>query len=303
MVKIIIVNYNSTKWIDRCLSSIDQAGLIEHTIIVDNASTDDSILIIEQKFPQVELIKLPANSGFGQANNIGIKKAYEQGFDYIFLMNQDVYITPGTIDYLVKIAKKNPDFGILSPMHLNGNGSELDFSFSNYIIPLKCEKLYSDIFLQNLAPLYELPFVNAAAWLLTRRCIEKVGGFSPSFYHYAEDDNYCQRVLFHNLKIGVVPEAIIFHDREKRTENKYFDNTALLYERKLIMMLSDPFNNKQSIREIYINSCKMMIKSLLTFRLKSLEEHYIKIKICHSLNWKMILHNKKQSLKEGKSFL
>jgi GT2 family glycosyltransferase len=218
-------------------------------------------------------------------------------------MNQDVYITPETINQLVKIAKKNPDFGILSPIHLNGNGSELDFGFSNYIVPLKCEKLYSDIFLQNLAPLYELPFVNAAAWLLTRKCIEKVGGFSPSFYHYGEDDNYCQRVLFHSLKIGIVPEAVIFHDREKRTENKYFDNTALLYERKLIMTLSDPFNNKQSIREIYMNSCKMMIKSLLTFRLKSLKEHYIKSKICYSLDWKRILYNKKQSLKEGKSFL
>lgn len=303
MVKIIIVNYNSDKWIDRCLYSIDQAGLIEHTVIVDNASTDNSVLFIEQRFPKVELIKLYTNLGFGQANNIGIKKAYEQGADYVFLMNQDVYITPETINQLVKIAKKNPDFGILSPIHLNGNGSELDFGFSNYIVPLKCEKLYSDIFLQNLAPLYELPFVNAAAWLLTRKCIEKVGGFSPSFYHYGEDDNYCQRVLFHSLKIGIVPEAVIFHDREKRTENKYFDNTALLYERKLIMTLSDPFNNKQSIREIYMNSCKMMIKSLLTFRLKSLKEHYIKSKICYSLNWKRILYNKKQSLKEGKSFL
>lgn len=303
MVKIIIVNYNSDKWIDRCLYSIDQAGLIEHTVIVDNASTDNSLLFIEQNFPQTDLIKLSSNIGFGQANNIGIKKAYEQGADYVFLMNQDVYITPETINQLVKIAKKNPDFGILSPIHLNGNGSELDFGFSNYIVPLKCEKLYSDIFLQNLAPLYELPFVNAAAWLLTRKCIEKVGGFSPSFYHYGEDDNYCQRVLFHSLKIGIVPEAVIFHDREKRTENKYFDNTALLYERKLVMMLSDPFNNKQSIREIYMNSCKMMIKSLLTFRLKSLKEHYIKSKICYSLDWKRILYNKKQSLKEGKSFL
>ncbi|SHE69779.1 glycosyltransferase family 2 protein [Chryseobacterium takakiae] len=303
MVKIIIVNYNSDKWIDRCLYSIDQAGLIEHTVIVDNASTDNSVLFIEQRFPKVQLIKLYTNLGFGQANNIGIKKAYEQGADYVFLMNQDVYITPETINQLVKIAKKNPDFGILSPIHLNGNGSELDFGFSNYIVPLKCEKLYSDIFLQNLAPLYELPFVNAAAWLLTRKCIEKVGGFSPSFYHYGEDDNYCQRVLFHSLKIGIVPEAVIFHDREKRTENKYFDNTALLYERKLIMTLSDPFNNKQSIREIYMNSCKMMIKSLLTFRLKSLKEHYIKSKICYSLDWKRILYNKKQSLKEGKSFL
>jgi len=303
MVKIIIVNYNSEKWIDRCLSSIDEAGLIEHTIIVDNASTDNSVLLIKQKFPQLELIKLPANLGFGQANNIGIKKAYEQDSDYVFLMNQDVYIEPDTIDCLVKTAQLYPDFGIISPMHLNGNGSELDFSFSNYIVPLKCRKLYSDIYLQKLAPLYEVPFVNAAAWLLTKKCIEKIGGFSPSFHHYGEDNNYCQRVLFHGLKIGIAPKAVICHDREYRTENQYFDNTKLLYERKLIMMFSDPFGNEQSQGKVHIHSYKMMIKSLITLNLKSLKEHYSKIRIYHSLDWKMIIHNRKQSLSEGKIFL
>ncbi|NML58031.1 glycosyltransferase family 2 protein [Chryseobacterium cheonjiense] len=303
MVKIIIVNYNSEKWIDRCLSSIDQAGLIEHTIIVDNASADGSLLIIERSFPKVELIKLTSNLGFGQANNTGIKKAYEQGCDYVFLMNQDVYLEPNTIDSLIKVAKLNPDFGIVSPMHLNGNGSELDFGFSNYIVPSQCKKLYSDIFLQKSGPLYELPFVNAAAWLVTRKCIEKVGGFNPSFYHYGEDNNYCQRVLYHDLKIGIAPEALIYHDRESRSENQYFDNNLLFYERKLITISSDPFNDKKLVKEIAIHSYKMMVKSLLTLRLMSLKEHYRKIRIYHSLDWKMIFHNKNQSLNKGKSFL
>ncbi|WP_346983870.1 glycosyltransferase family 2 protein [Chryseobacterium sp. POE27] len=303
MVKIIIVNYNSDKWIARCLFSIHQAGLIDHTIIVDNASTDNSVLFIEQNFPRAELIKLSANLGFGHANNIGIKKADEQDADYVFLMNQDVYIEPNTINYLIKVAQLNPDFGIISPMHLNGSGSELDFSFSNYIVPFKCNKLYSDIFLQKTAPLYELHFVNAAAWLVTRKCIEKVGGFNPSFYHYAEDCNYCQRVLYHGLKIGIAPEAVIYHDRENRTENKYFDNTALLHERKLIMLFSDPFNNEKSTGKLYLDYCKMMMKSLITFRLKAFKEHYHKIKICHSLDWKMIFHNRKQSVDKGKNFL
>ncbi|MFY7814443.1 MAG: glycosyltransferase family 2 protein [Chryseobacterium taeanense] len=303
MVKIIIVNYNSGKWIARCLSSIHKAGLINHAIIVDNASTDNSVPFIEQNFPQADIIKLSTNLGFGQANNIGIKKAYEQGSDYAFLMNQDVYIEPFTIDTLIKIAELHPDFGILSPMHLNGNGLELDFSFSNYIVPLNCRKLYSDIFLQKLASLYEISFVNAAAWLLTRNCIEKVGGFNPSFYHYGEDDNYCQRVLFHGFKIGVVPESIIYHDRENRTENIYFDNTALVHKRKLIKMFSDPFNNKQSVSEVYINCFKTIIKSLFTLNLKSFKEHYSRIRMYNSMDWKMILHNKKQSTNKGKSFL
>lgn len=303
MVKIIIVNYNSCKWIARCLSSIHQVGLIDHTIIVDNASGDNSVLFIEQNFPQADLIKLSSNLGFGQANNLGIKKAYEQGSDYIFLMNQDVYIEPFTVFTLIKIAELHPDFGILSPIHLNGNGSELDFSFSNYIAPLKCRKLYSDMFLQKLAPLYEVPFVNAAAWLLTKKCVEKVGGFNPSFYHYGEDDNYCQRVLFHGLKIGVVPESIIYHDRENRTENIYFDNTALVHKRKLIKMFSDPFDSKDSVTTVYINCFKTMLKSLINLKFKSFKEHYNRIIMYNSIDWNMIQRNKKQSTNKGKNFL
>ncbi len=303
MVKIIIVNYNSEKWIARCLSCVERAGLIDHTIIVDNASADNSVLFIEQHFPKADLIKLSSNVGFGQANNIGIKKAYELGSEYVFLMNQDVYIERNTIDCLIKVAELYPDFGIVSPMHLNGNGSELDFGFSNYIVPSQCKKLYSDIYLQKLAPLYEVPFVNAAAWLVTRKCIEKVGGFNPSFYHYGEDNNYCQRVLYHRLKIGIAPETWIYHDRQNRTENQYFDNSLLFYERKLMIISSDPFDNKHSVRKIAMNSYKMMIKSLLTLRLKSFKEHYSKIRIYHSLDWKIVLNNKSQSVRQGKSFL
>lgn len=73
--------------------------------------------------------------------------------------------------------------------------------------------LVEDLYNGYIETIYEVSFVMAAHWLITRRCLETVGGFSPSFPHYGEDDNYLQRVNFWGLKVGIVPEAKAVHDR------------------------------------------------------------------------------------------
>ena len=140
-------------------------------------------------------------------------KALENKADYIFLLNQDAWVEPNTIEKLIKVSQLKPEFGILSPLHMNGNGSTLDLNFSYYISPGGCPNLISDIITKNINAIYETRFVNAAAWLLTNKCVTKVGGFDPIFSHYGEDDDYLNRTLFHGLKIGIVPHARIYHDR------------------------------------------------------------------------------------------
>lgn len=212
---VIIVTYNPKKWINNCFKSLQNSTVPLTTIVVDNCSTDGSQAIIRKFYQEVDFIASEKNLGFGKANNIGIKMAYDAGADYVLLLNQDAWIEEQTLAQLIEVAKLNPQFGILSPIHLNGAGTKLDKNFSNYI--KQNEDLFFDALQhQFVKSIYEVPFVNAAAWLLPRTTIETIGGFDPIFYHYAEDDNYCQRVLFHGLKIGVVPEASIFHDREFR---------------------------------------------------------------------------------------
>jgi hypothetical protein len=76
--------------------------------------------------------------------------------------------------------------------------------------------LLSDLYFQSLDEVYEVPVVMAAHWLISRECLLKVGGFSPSFVHYGEDDNYASRAIFHGFKVGIVPKACGIHDRENR---------------------------------------------------------------------------------------
>jgi len=72
------------------------------------------------------------NLGFGRANNIGIDYAQEHAFDYVFLLNQDARIEPDMLRRLVTAAEANREYGILSPVHLNGRGDATDFGFSEY---------------------------------------------------------------------------------------------------------------------------------------------------------------------------
>ena len=201
---VIIVTYNGSKWIEKCISSVMNSSYLVKIIAIDNNSDDDTVSILKQ-FPQVHLIKSQENLGFGKANNLGIDLALQKKADYVFLLNQDTWIFENTISNLILAAENNTSFGIISPMHFSGDGVNLDESFKTYY-NRKIQKLEN----QNVSI---VPFVNAAAWLVSKPCLVKVGKFELLFPHYGEDRNYCDRVLYHKFKIAIVENSKICHDR------------------------------------------------------------------------------------------
>ncbi len=95
------------QWIKRCLNSLKNSTLKVSTVVIDNGSIDGTQAYIQNHFPEVDFIQSKTNLGFGQANNIGIKKAYDNQADYVFLLNQDAWIDHNdTIENLVKTAVK-----------------------------------------------------------------------------------------------------------------------------------------------------------------------------------------------------
>jgi GT2 family glycosyltransferase len=225
-VYIIIVTYNALPWIDRCLQSCGNYPVI----VVDNASTDQTVAHIQTNYPKVTLLPQNKNLGFGQGNNAGISYALKQGAEQVLLLNQDAYLVENCLEILIEKQQQNPQFGILSPIHLNGKGDALDRNFGNYISPQKVPELISDLILNKPKEFYEVPFVNAAGWLISQKCLHTVGGFDPIFFHYGEDDNYCQRVNYHGFKVGVVTSVFLKHDRENREVEKPEKYSPLYYE-------------------------------------------------------------------------
>ena len=208
-VLVIIVSYNFERWIDRCLGSLRSSEHPVDTVVIDNASQDQTLQRIKKDYPEVRLIESKTNLGFGQANNIGMKMALEEGYTHAFLLNQDAWIDPNTIGTLVDLSQRHPSYGILSPVHLTGKGDKPDPGFGYYAKLRTLQDLPSEDILQ-------VPFVNAAFWMIPIHVLQKVGGFCPLFYHYGEDKDFVNRLHYHQYQVGYSPQVFGNHDREYR---------------------------------------------------------------------------------------
>ncbi|MBR8779304.1 glycosyltransferase family 2 protein [Bacteroides pyogenes] len=206
----IIVSYNFERWIDRCLGSIRESEHPADVVVVDNASHDRTPELIAARYPEVRLIRSPKNLGFGKANNIGMKIALEEGYDAVFLLNQDAWVDKKTIGTLARMLRRQPAYGILSPVHLTGNGDKPDPGFAQYARIFSLEDLPEE------EKITDVPFVNAAFWMIPTDVLRTVGGFSSLFYHYGEDKDYINRLSFHGYRTGYVPTVYGCHDREYR---------------------------------------------------------------------------------------
>ncbi|WP_420317648.1 glycosyltransferase family 2 protein [Ekhidna sp.] len=242
-VCVIVVTYNGEEYIMKCLSSLQGHSQDLHILVVDNDSKDQTVSIIEHNFPNVEVIRNKKNLGFGKANNIGLIQAYKKGYQYFFLLNQDAWIEGNAIEQIIAALKTNPSYGIVSPIHLNGTGDRLQHDFKFFMEKNEASdflKHYESSRLNN--ELYEVDFVNAAAWMISRIALQKVGLFHPLFFHYGEDDNYVHRLHDKGLKIGVDSNSIIYHDHEIKSFNPLKHKPEKEFKQELLRAYLNPQN-------------------------------------------------------------
>lgn len=207
-ILVIIVTFNGMQWIERCISSVRESSLSADILVIDNGSTDGTPEWLQSH--GVDVIRNSSNTGFGAANNIGLMRAVEEGYSYAYLLNQDAWVGRDCFATLERAFSTDGRFGILSPMQYDGGGKKLEKQFAK-----RCK---SRIKKHKGETIVEVPFVMAAHWMISRGCLMKVGGFSPAFHHYGEDNDYVNRVHWWGFRCGVVPEAPAVHDRAQRKE-------------------------------------------------------------------------------------
>lgn len=211
----IVVTFNGKKWYDRCFGSLRDSGVPIEIVVIDNSSSDNTVEYIREYFPFIYLIESKENLGFAKANNIGIRYAIDHGAEYVLLLNQDAWVGKDTMAQLLRTFADNENVGVASPVHLNGNATEIDFAFGK-CLPSTC---ISDLFFHKDVKYYDVSFVNAAAWLLSAHCLKRIGGFDTLlFKHYGEDNNYCQRLLYHGYRLVVNMHCSVCHDRDFRKD-------------------------------------------------------------------------------------
>jgi GT2 family glycosyltransferase len=242
-VGVVIVTYNGARWIHDCFTSVLLAVEANSIFVVDNASSDETVRVVrELGIPPANIVESKANLGFGKANNIGIRLALGAGARQVFLLNQDTWIKGDAIAVLAQVLEAHPGYGIVSPLHWSADGS-LDANFDAYLLADGVNGAALRDTVRDGAPTPELTalrFVNAAAWMMSRRCLETVGGFEPFFQHYGEDENYIQRLHYHGLKLGVCPSASIVHDRGSRAVPSVMEFDAKAAKKSLLLRALDP---------------------------------------------------------------
>ena len=115
-VAIILLNWNEYQDTIECVLSLKDMEYDNYEIlIIDNGSTNDSVAILQEKFPEVTLIKSKENLGFCEGNNVGIRHALKNGSDYLFVLNNDTVVDKHVLEFLVKAAEDNNDMCIYAP--------------------------------------------------------------------------------------------------------------------------------------------------------------------------------------------
>lgn len=269
---VIVVTYKGKQWYDRCFASLRESNMPVETIVIDNGN-DGTIEFLKEHFPEITILPNTENLGFGKANNMGMRYALDHGCDYVFLLNQDAWIFPDTMEQLVTAAEANPEYGIVAPVQCNKELTKaLDGVIQFLINPDNVNReLFSDLMMGTVKDIYPVAEINAAAWLLPRKTLEMVGGFDPIFLHYGEDWNYLSRVLYHGMKVGLMPKVRVVHDCVDRVEQK--QGYGMTFDKWLLQRATDITYPDTHLSQMLRHYHRMAIVKLLTFHKATYEEN------------------------------
>ena len=235
------MNWNAGDLLRRCIQSIIESGaqISYEIVVVDNASHDESLALLRANFAELlqnERLRVVTNSenrGFGPANNQAFALT---AAPFVFLLNPDTEIFPGTIDTLIAIMRSDHQIGACAPKIINPDGSLQISVFHNpprvwqtllsnlklyLLLPrrLRGELLLADHWDHNRRRL--VPMVSGAAILARREMIEEVGGFDERFQMYAEDNEWCLRITRAGWHLMFEPAAIVMHHGSQSASKRW----------------------------------------------------------------------------------
>jgi GT2 family glycosyltransferase len=229
-ISVVIVGWNAKRYLELCLDSLAQAPPRRRmeVLVVDNASSDDSVEMIETKFPWVKLIKSPQNLGFSKGNNVAIRQA--QGH-YIALVNPDVIVFPGCLDALADFLDQNPKVGNVGPRVLNPDMSlqstcrRFPTLWNNFCSASGLSSKFKNSRFFAGEHMFYFPHDRTLAVdvivgcfsFIRREAFDSVGLLDEDLFMYGDDVDWCRRARNAGWDVVFYPGGQAIHDRGKIT--------------------------------------------------------------------------------------
>jgi GT2 family glycosyltransferase len=217
-VAVVILNFNGRTYLEQFLPSvIASAGAGVEIIVADNASTDDSVALVEKAFPTVKLIRNAANNGYAGGYNEALARV---SADYYVLLNSDVEVTPGWIEPVISLMENNPSIGACQPKILSYHDREnfeyagaaggwmdsLGYPFARGRIFECCEKDEGQY--DATAPIF---WASGAALFIRSKLYHGVGGLDPYFFAHQEELDLCWRLHAAGYRVFACPASVVYH--------------------------------------------------------------------------------------------
>jgi len=218
-----VISFNTKELLADCLSSVAAQGrdLLTKTVVVDNASTDGSVALVEEKYPQAQLIANNENLGFAKAANQVLKNSKSQ---FVLLLNSDTILYDKSIESMVDFMQGCPQAGAVGPLLLNPDGTNqasgrrfpsfLDASMHAFLGVIAPENRFSrryKLLDWDRKNKKEVDWISGAAFALRRQAVKEIGFFDERFFMYVEDMDICYRLWENGWKIFLLPEAKVTH--------------------------------------------------------------------------------------------
>jgi len=270
LVYILILSYNSRKWLKKCLDSVYKTRYTNYKIIlIDNASTDGSVDYVKNNYPKIIIIRNKKNFGWCKANNIGIQKALEDVPDYIVFLNADILADDADwLTNLLEFAKNNANYKIYGCIQYEYNAENWDminnwtkyilfngnkdvfFMWENLYINSSSNSYYNEKDIINKKYL-DCYFVQGAAMMVNAELFQKIGKFDETFFIFYDEIDFSRKARLIGYKTALVTASKIKHygsgdnfssKKMRRRRNFYYSRN------KYIFLLTDV---NRSFRQMY----------------------------------------------------
>jgi GT2 family glycosyltransferase len=207
-VATVLLNWNSWRDTVACLRSLESLDCAQTPLVIDNGSTNDSVDRIRESCPGVEIVALGANLGFGAGCNAGIRRALAMGAEFIWLLNNDTVVEPGSLGALVGRMKSDSGIGAAGSVICEMDAPERVQVWGGARIRMLLGETQRNT---KPVPAAELHCISGASCLLRAEAVYSAGLFDEGFFMYWEDADLGFRLRRAGWKLAVAEDSRILH--------------------------------------------------------------------------------------------
>jgi len=225
----IVLHYNGFQDTFECIESFKKNENVE-IYIIDNASTDGSGLKIKDAFPEIKYFLQKKNLGYAAGNNFGLKKAIEDGFEYLLIVNNDVVVDESFLQPMLNEFESDYNVGVVTCKVLYKDNPTIINAAGGKFSKLLCTGVNLRIGTtdKNEVEVNDIDFIPGMIMLLKKNVIEKVGYMKEYFFLYFEDVEYSLRIKKY-FKMRYTSKGKVFHSSKSGVRGKSYSSTYLFY--------------------------------------------------------------------------